>query len=73
MASLEKFAFSAVLSCLIYQFLWKVESIESCLVRGMASLERDSSVVFNYLSTSEIWHYKRDGLGGKGFIRRGLL
>lgn len=32
----------------------------------MASLERDSSVVFNYLSTSELWHYKRDGLGKKG-------
>ena len=39
----------------------------------MASLEWDNPVVFNSLSTSEIWHYNKGDLYGKGFIRGGLL
>ena len=37
---------------------------ETGLIRGMASLEGDNLVVFYYLSVSENWPDKRDGLPG---------
>jgi hypothetical protein len=40
--------------------------LKTGLIRGMASLEWDNLVVFYYLSVSEIWPDKRDGLSGGG-------
>ena len=40
--------------------------LKSGLIRGVASLEGDNLVVFYYLSVSEIWPDKRDGLSGGG-------
>jgi hypothetical protein len=38
--------------------------LKTDLIRGMASLEGDNLVVFYYLSVSENWPDKRDGLSG---------
>jgi hypothetical protein len=38
--------------------------LKTGLIRGMASLEEDNLVVFYYLSVSENWSDKRDGLSG---------
>jgi hypothetical protein len=40
--------------------------LKTGLIRGMASLVGDNLVVFYYLSVSEIWPDKRDGLSGGG-------
>jgi hypothetical protein len=40
--------------------------LKTGLIRGIASLEGDNLVVFYYLSVSENWPDKRDGLSGGG-------
>jgi hypothetical protein len=59
--------FKKVLTYFIFVYL------KSGLIRSMASLEGDNLVVFYYLSVSENWPDKRDGLSGGGQSRPSLL